>query len=47
LDGEPRASGDAEEARWFTKQEVGHLPLPPDTQDVIRKGFEKTADTRN
>ena len=46
LDGEPRASGDAEEARWFTKQEVGQLPLPPDTQDVIRKGFEKTAGNR-
>lgn len=40
LDGEPRASGDAQEARWFTRQELTRLPLPPDTQDVIRKGFE-------
>jgi 8-oxo-dGTP diphosphatase len=41
LDGEPRASGDADEARWFSKQEVAKLTLPPDTQDVIRKGFER------
>ena len=39
LDGEPRPSGDAEEARWFTREEASKLPLPPDTQDVIRKGF--------
>ena len=46
LDGEPRASGDAEEARWFTKHEVAKLPLPPDTQDVIQKGFA-TIETGN
>ena len=41
LDGEPRAAGDADEARWFGKQEIGKLSLHPETQDVIRKGFEK------
>jgi 8-oxo-dGTP diphosphatase len=35
------ASGDADDAQWFTWAEVSKLPLPQDTADVIRKGFEK------
>jgi len=30
---------DAEEVRWFTKEEVDNLKLSPDTAEVIRKGF--------
>ena len=44
LNGAPRASGDADEARWFSEQELAKLPLPPDTQDVIRKGFERATE---
>ena len=39
--GELRAASDAEEARWFTPQELPALKLAEDTQAVIRKGFEK------
>ncbi|MFZ0287357.1 MAG: NUDIX hydrolase [Terriglobales bacterium] len=39
--GEPRAAGDAAEAKWFTKQEAAELPLAKDTADVIRLGFEQ------
>ena len=39
--GELEAAGDAEEARWFTPQETGKLPLAADTAEVIRLGFEK------
>lgn len=35
------ASGDADEARWFTQQEVSNIPLPEDTAEVIRRGFAK------
>ena len=34
--------GDADEARWFTQQELSALSLPPDTAEVIRLGFEKS-----
>jgi 8-oxo-dGTP diphosphatase len=40
--GEPQAADDAAEARWFTHGELGELPLPEDTADVIRLGFEKS-----
>jgi len=39
--GEPQASGDADEVRWFTREEAANLSLAEDTLDVIRKGFEK------
>jgi ADP-ribose pyrophosphatase YjhB (NUDIX family) len=41
VSGELRASGDADDARWFTPAEVKKLPLPKDTAEVIRLGFEK------
>jgi len=39
--GELRAASDAAEVRWFTREELPALNLAEDTQDVIRKGFEK------
>jgi len=39
--GELRAASDADEVRWFTRDELPALNLADDTQDVIRKGFEK------
>lgn len=39
--GELKAAGDAAEARWFGRDELAELNLAEDTQDVIRKGFEK------
>ena len=39
--GELQAAGDADEARWFTQEEVVKLPLAEDTREVIRSGFEK------
>ena len=39
--GELYAASDAEEVRWFTREELPALKLADDTQDVIRKGFEK------
>jgi 8-oxo-dGTP diphosphatase len=35
------AADDAAEVRWFTREELPALKLAADTQDVIRKGFEK------
>lgn len=43
IDGEPQGAGDAAEARWFTRGEVAGLLLPPDTEDVIKLGFEKSS----
>jgi mutator protein MutT len=40
--GEPQSAGDAAEARWFTRAEVGDLSLAQDTADVIKLGFEKS-----
>jgi 8-oxo-dGTP diphosphatase len=37
--GEPRAAGDADEARWFTRDKLAGLSLPKDTAEVIQKGF--------
>ena len=42
VDGDLKAAGDADEARWFTAEEVARLPLAEDTAEVIRLGFEKT-----
>ena len=39
--GELVAASDAEEVHWFTREELPALELAEDTQDVIRKGFEK------
>jgi 8-oxo-dGTP diphosphatase len=39
--GELQAAGDAAEARWFTRKEVGALALAEDTAEVIKLGFEK------
>ncbi len=39
--GELHAAGDADEAHWFTRAEVGSLPLAKDTAEVIRLGLEK------
>jgi 8-oxo-dGTP diphosphatase len=39
--GELLAASDAAEVRWFTREELPALNLAEDTQDVIRKGFEK------
>lgn len=41
ITGEPKASGDAAEARWFTRDEIAKLSLPEDTVEVIKLGFEK------
>lgn len=39
--GELRADSDAEEVRWFTRDELAALKLAEDTQDVICKGFAR------
>jgi 8-oxo-dGTP diphosphatase len=39
--GELHAASDAAEVRWFAREELPALNLAEDTQDVIRKGFEK------
>jgi ADP-ribose pyrophosphatase YjhB (NUDIX family) len=39
--GELHAAGDADDARWFTLEEMNALPLPKDTAEVIRLGFKK------
>jgi 8-oxo-dGTP diphosphatase len=39
--GELAAAGDADQARWFTREELPVLKLAEDTFDVIRKGFAK------
>jgi 8-oxo-dGTP diphosphatase len=39
--GELRADSDAAEVRWFTREELPALNLAEETQEVIRKGFEK------
>jgi len=41
ISGELRASGDADEARWFTREEVKKLPLAKDTAAVIETAFAK------
>jgi mutator protein MutT len=40
--GEVQAAGDADEARWFTKEEVAKLPLAKDTAEVVRRGFQRS-----
>ena len=40
--GELQAASDAEEVRWFTREELPALKLAEDTLEVILKGFEKS-----
>ena len=42
LAGELCCAGDADDARWFTPDEIGQLNLAPDTLAVIRLGFDRT-----
>ncbi len=41
--GQFQAATDAAEARWFTLEELPALGLAQDTQNVIRKGFERSS----
>ena len=41
VSGELKASGDAADARWFTREEVSGLALPEDTRAVIRLALER------
>lgn len=40
--GELQPGDDATEVRWFSREELPPLNLAEDTQDVIRRGFEKS-----
>ena len=39
--GELHAGGDADDARWFSREEIGRISLVEDTAEVIRLGFDK------
>jgi 8-oxo-dGTP diphosphatase len=39
--GELCAGSDCDEARWFSPEEVAEVPLPEDTAEAVRLGFEK------
>jgi 8-oxo-dGTP diphosphatase len=41
--GELAAGDDADEVRWFRREELSLLQLARETEEVILKGFEKTA----
>jgi ADP-ribose pyrophosphatase YjhB (NUDIX family) len=41
VSGELQAGADAADARWFTPEETGHLPLAGDTAGVIQAAFAK------
>jgi 8-oxo-dGTP diphosphatase len=41
--GELVAGDDADEVRWFRREELSLLQLARETEEVILKGFEKTA----
>ena len=41
LAGEVQAGEDADDARWFSQEEIGEISLMEDTAAVIRLGFEK------
>ncbi len=43
VSGELKAGGDAAQARWITREDVGKLAMAENTQRVIRKAFEKVA----
>jgi 8-oxo-dGTP diphosphatase len=44
ISGELCAAGDADEARWFSAEELAKLPLAKDTADVIQSALSKAAD---
>ena len=41
LAGELQAGGDADDARWFSRQEIAEILLVEDTAEVVRLGFDK------
>ena len=41
VSGELLAADDAEDARWFLREELSELELVRETEEVILKGFEK------
>ena len=41
VEGELKPGDDAEEVRWFQREELAGLELAPETEEVILKGFEK------
>jgi ADP-ribose pyrophosphatase YjhB (NUDIX family) len=43
ISGELKAGADAADAKWFTPDEVGQLPLAEDTVAVIRDALAKAA----
>jgi len=43
VDGQLTAGDDAEEVRWFRKEELAALELARETEEVILKGFEKSS----
>lgn len=42
ISGDLHASGDAADARWFTRSELDQLTLPEDTKNVLLLGLTKT-----
>jgi mutator protein MutT len=43
VSGKLQAASDCDNARWFAREELAAISLPPDTADVIHLGFEKAA----
>jgi 8-oxo-dGTP diphosphatase len=43
ISGDACCGTDADEVRWFTREEAAQLKLAPDTAEVIRKGFSLSA----
>lgn len=41
LAGEPRAGSDAADARWVARDDLEAYDLPPDTLDVVLRGFAR------
>ena len=44
VSGELCAAGDADEARWFSAEELANLPLAKDTAAVIQSALDKAAE---
>ena len=42
ISGEPRAGGDVDDVRWFSREEIATLSLAKDTAEVIERGFRET-----
>lgn len=43
ISGELKAAGDADEARWFSLNELNNLKLPDDTAAVVRTALSKAS----